>query len=229
MRLAQLARKLGLKPADVQVFLNGQDRDLELNANARLTEAQVVEVVRHFDPSREAEILQDRADQPGSSPDAELQPAESISTESPSVPVEAPEQPAVLPSEPAAEELPDVIRAPKMELPGLKVVGKIELKEPKKKTEEPLAEGDVTQGEEAKPVAQPRPERQPRRERPAPSQRPRQWSNPLEAQRQREAREREEKRARDLELKKEQRTQKYLKKVKSVPTKPVRRREEEVV
>jgi hypothetical protein len=235
MRLAQLARKLGVKPADVQAFLTTGDQNLELNTNARLTDEQVVVAVRHFDPALEATIFQEPAQgEPAADGDRGEQPTVDSDLAKPvSGSPEQIEQVSVPTFENTVDESgpeTEVIRAPKLELPGLKVVGKIELKEPKKKTE---VEGDPPQ--EATPVGDGDtiPQREPRQERPPrPVRRqapPRQWKNPLEAQRQHEAREREEQRARELELKKEQRTQKYLRKVKSVPTKPVRRREEEVV
>jgi len=237
MRLAQLARKLGVKPADVQKLLTTGDQTLELNTNARLTDEQVVAAVRHFDPVLEATIFQEPAqsDHVGDISEREEQePVNGAALEPGIDSQESVEQAIVSAFENAVDEAPEtepeVIRAPKLELPGLKVVGKIELKEPKKKTD---VAGETGQAGELKPDGEARPEREPRRERQATSSRrqasPRQWKNPLEAERQREASDREEKRKKDLELKKEQRTQKYLKKVKSVPTKPVRRREEEVV
>ena len=59
MRLAQLARKLSLKPGDIQEFLLQRNQTVELNANTRLTDEQVILAVRHFNPSLEAIIQQE--------------------------------------------------------------------------------------------------------------------------------------------------------------------------
>jgi hypothetical protein len=227
MRLGQLSRKLGLKPSDIQTFLNGIG--VESGPNTRLTDDQVLIAVRHFDPSKEASILNE-VSLPELSEEVIPVPAEQEQV--PEVHAEAlPIEEAVQTTEPAEAEapieiIPEVIRAPKLELPGLKVVGKIELKDPKKKEnpEQQPAEG-VPASPPVNPERPDRPARPIRRERPV----QRNWSNPLETQRQREAEERREKRAQELQAQKDRRTQKYLKKVKSAPTKPVRRQEETVV
>lgn len=211
MRLAQLARKLSLKPAEVHAFLAERGHVLELNPNTRITDDQVLLAIRHFDPSLEG----------GLSPEEPTVEGVPDVTDEPEVVETAPS--AEIPAEPAALEAadsqalpvePEIIRAPKAELPGLRVVGKIELKEPRKKEPEPPANDK-----------QPVPERKPTRPYRENKQQ-RSWKNPLEAERQRQAREREEQRERELELEKQRRTQKYLKKVKSVPTKRVRREDE---
>jgi hypothetical protein len=228
MRLGQLSRKLGLKPSDIQTFFGSQNQGVEAGPNTRLTDEQVLQAVRYFDPSREAGFLNETAAaEPAevvssaaavhediSVPPAELHPVDEVTEQSPIQEEEVP-----------VEDVPEVIRAPKLELPGLKVVGKIELKDPKKKEnpEQPAEESPATGG--------PAPERPDRPARPLRRERPQQrnWSNPLEQQRQREADERREKREQELQREKDRRTQKYLKKVKSAPTKPVRRQEETVV
>lgn len=223
MRLGQLSRKLSLKPSDIQSFLTEKGQVAEAGPNTRLTNDQVLLVVRHFDPSQEAAILKE-----DSAPDSV---EESAAGES--VPeVEQSQENADIGTMATApdtqsETPPEVIRAPKQELPGLKVVGKIELKDPKKKE---TAEPSASDAPETAPASAPeqrheRPARPPRRE----NAQQRTWKNPLEAQREREARERREKQKQEREREKERRTQQYLKKVKSAPTKPVRKQEETVV
>ena len=123
---------------------------------------------------------------------------------------------------PESEPLPDrieVIKAPKVELSGLKVLGKIDLPDTKKKQAEAPQENSETE--------------QPRefnRERKSPgykkTQRP--PKNPIALQREREALAAQQKREEELQLKKEKRTQNYLKKVKShQPTKAAKLHREE--
>lgn len=222
MRLAQLARKLSLKPAEIHSFLVERGHTLELNPNSRLTEDQVLIAVRKFDPSIEAAILQESATADMVEPLVEPVDLQPVVEDNPEQPDAGSEQVVSPGDESGIQVQPEVIRAPKTELPGLRVVGKIELKDPKKKettTEATEAPTEPSETTDQRPVRAVRP---PRRE-----QAPREWKNPLEAQRQREAREREEKRERQIELEKQRRTQNYLKKVKSVPTKPVKRAIEE--
>jgi hypothetical protein len=221
MRLAQLARKLSLKPGEIQEFLRQRNQTVELNPNTRLTDEQVMMAVRHFDPSMEATMKQEPPAHEVAEPVDEI-------VETPETLVETPLddfQRTAEPTEQTGAEVPypeetgttteaEVIRAPKLELPGLRVIGKIELKETKKK-ETPAALSEGTEPRSERPLRPANRERQQR-----------QWKNPLEQQRQREAQEREEKRAREIEADKLRRTQKYLNKVKSVPTKRVRRDEE---
>jgi hypothetical protein len=223
MRLVQLSRKLALKPSDIQGFLANIYPGAEIGQNSRLTDEQVLQVVRHFDPTKEGTILNEAPVQEPVEPAAEVsiveEPAQQPkSTEEAVVAVTAEAEPV---EEAPLETTPEVIRVQKQELPGLRVLGKIELKEPKKKesTDGPV---EPAESAEARPV---RPARPARREQPQ----QRTWRNPLEVQRQREIEEREERRRQQLEQEKARKTQKYLKKVKSAPTKPVRRQEETVI
>jgi hypothetical protein len=109
----------------------------------------------------------------------------------------------------------EVIKAPKIELSGLKIIGKIDLPEPKKKPEE-TAESVSSDNEQ--PKEESREKRNVRSSRP---QRPRQ--NPISLQREQEALEAQRKREEELQRQKERRTQNYLKKVKAPqPTKAVK-------
>jgi len=119
------------------------------------------------------------------------------------------------------QEKPEVIKAPKVELSGLKVLGKIELIEPKKK-EKPPAE-PVVQDTKTETQEKVRPGRKqiPIKAKKEPAQQP--WKNPIALQREREAREAEEKKREAAEREKEKRKEHYLKRVKvGQPTKPAR-------
>jgi hypothetical protein len=128
------------------------------------------------------------------------------------------------------DELPDVIKAPKMELKGLTVLGKIELPGAKKK-ETPVEETPAPEpaATEPEPSAEPPrtaaipPVRRKNnyRENNKTSERPR--KNPVALKREREAREAEERRKEESTRQKEKRTQYYQNRVKpSVPTKAAR-------
>lgn len=184
-----MARRLGISPSDIVGFLGAQDID----TNSRLDQETVTKVIGHFAP--------EKLELPIEEPEVE---------ETPAPPVAAEQS-----SEQAAEETPvEVIRVSKVELQGLKVLGKIDLPEPRKKAEPTPAE--------QQPEQQTRKEFQKRREQ-------RDWKNPLEAKRQQEARDKERKKKEQAEKQKEKRTSHYYSKVKSVPTKAVRRFEEQTV
>jgi hypothetical protein len=179
MRIGQLARQLGVSPTDISGFLAGQNIDTEGGANVRLSDDVVGKVIQHFAPEKPAEEIEQI-----------IQQEDVVEEEAPTEPLE-------------------VIRVNKVELQGLKVLGKIDLPEPKKKTEPPV------------------PPREPRKEQPKREQRA--WKNPMEQKRQQEAREKERKRKEEADRLKEKRTNHYYNKVKSVPTKPVRKIEEQTV
>ena len=184
MRISQLARSLGIPPSDIVEFLGNQNVD----ANSRLEKDVVEKVMNHFAPGKvEIPIEETDVDENPGPPTAEEQPT--------------------------METPVEVIRVSKVELQGLKVLGKIDLPAPKKKAE-------PTPGEE--PERQPRKEFQKRREQ-------REWKNPLEAKRQQESHDRERKQKEQAARQKEKRTNHYYNKVKSVPTKAVRRFEEQTI
>lgn len=219
MRLAQLARKLSVKPATIVEFLSSQGITLEDNANTKVEDEHVKAVVSHFAPD-----LFDTQPEPALAP----QPAEAEAMEETvessmeeQAPAEVTIQEELIIAAPIQEEsadantLPDVIRAPKIELTGLKVIGKIELPEKKKKEEETVSvETAETVVAEVEKKNTPR-ERSVRTDRKPKSQQ-RSNRNPLAEARERERREQEEKRKQEIERKKEIRTKNYLKKVKVV-------------
>lgn len=223
MRLAQLARKLAVKPAEITEFLAGQNITIEDSSNAKVADEYVKVVLAHFAPELMASLENQEQDE--ATPTEIPEPVE---TETAAVTDSAAMQEV---ERPIVDEEPstftEVIKPPKVELPGLKVVGKIELPEPKKKTQEEKAEvgEDVPaeEGVEANPIPiPPRPERKNRR----PSRqenKPR--KNPIALQREREEREALRSKIEQKKKEKELRTQRYLKKVSKAPQsiKPVRR------
>jgi hypothetical protein len=225
MRIGQLARRLGIPPSDILGFLANNNIEAESGTNSRLAEDSLLMVVKHFAPEKASELLQS-AEQTAPIPEAtpEVQP------------VAMEEQPSV--EEPVANEETDVPEAPvevirvaKVELQGLKVVGKIDLPQPKKKAEEDQSTEELPKEEQAvseQPSVSPRP---PRREFQKRTDRreQREWKNPMEQKRLQEAREAERKKQEQAERIKEKRTNHYYNKVKSVPTKAVRKVEEQTV
>src|SRR5882762_2328349 len=132
MRISQLARSLGIPPSDVVEFLGNQKAD----ANSRLDKEVVEKIINHFAPEKLSDILQVRSEVQTPS---EVQ-APSEEPEVKPIPEEIITEPPI--SEEQLPEVPvEVIRVSKVELQGLRVLGKIDLPEPKKK-------GEPTPGEE---------------------------------------------------------------------------------
>jgi hypothetical protein len=193
MRLAQLARKLSIRPSQIIDFLAMKQVFPEEGSNARLTHFQTEQIIAHFAPEKlneliaqdgPAELILDRK--------AENQePAQNEITES-NERLNATEE------QPAGSQKPEVIKAPKVELSGLKVLGKIELKEPRKKVSAKKDHSKKTAVEKS-------------------------WLNPIAIQREKEAREAEERRKEQAAREKERRTLHYLKKVKPIePARPLK-------
>ncbi|MCE2935388.1 MAG: hypothetical protein ACK5V5_10655 [Cyclobacteriaceae bacterium] len=213
MRLGMLARRVSKTPGEVVAFLASRQIMVDDSANGRLEEACVRLVLETFAPQRLANPAVPLAEQPGQ-----------VQTETPTT---GEPQPTGL-AEKSEEEpgtsveemppLPDVIKAPKVELPGLKVIGKIELPEPRKKEaagseEKPSAENDVAERPRPR-VDRSRAQRQDRGRPPR--------KNPVALQREREAREAEERRQQELEDQKRKKTEHYLKRVSQKVNRPTK-------
>lgn len=208
MRLGQLARKLSIRQSEIVDFLQHQNIQIEDGSNTRLEDSYVVLIMKQYAPAREEEVIAELAN--------EKQTEERIEA------VKEEDQPMpVLPE--LNDEKPEVIRVPKIELSGLKVVGKIELPEPRKKEDKSAdvefpKELTPEQKLEERPHKTDRKAIQHKKERKQRSQ-----VNPLALQREREAREAAEKRRIQAEREKEKRKQHYHNKVKTVrPAKPVK-------
>jgi len=199
MRLGQLARKLALRPATIVEFLSQHQISIESGGNTRLEDEHVSLILHKFAPELTEEKIA-----------AALKEVDPDPPAAPIPPVEQKTAPAeILPAPVLATEI-EVIKAPKVELAGLKVLGKIELPEIKKK--------EVTKSEgtaEAEPSLNPPTRRTPPPRRDRPQFPPR--KNPVALQREREAREAEEQRKNELERLKEKKSLHYLKKVKAAP------------
>jgi hypothetical protein len=218
MRLGQLARKLSVRPAQILDFLSSREIHIEDSTNTKVDDSQVPLIVRHFAPETADKILSS----------GNLEAADEVS------PLAEEPMPAIeqMPMENASAEqqadntgdtVVELIKAPKVELAGLKVLGKIEL--PEKKKPEPKIETEGS-AESDKPAELGR-QRNPRYQRPERSKTP--AKNPIALQREREARETESRRLAELEREKQKRALHYRKKVKEAPpTKRVRMVEEPV-
>lgn len=206
MRLGQLSRKLGVSTPEIIQFLASKQITISEDSNAKIEDIHAHWVTEKFAPHLIASVEEVMAEE-----------KKEIAIPVETTPVIETPSTEVTMEEPA---LPEVIKAPKIELAGLKVLGKIEIPEKKKKTDESL-EG---QPEEK--------ERKPRSERPRSTsreyqERPR--KNPVVLQREREQREAEQKRKELLAKEKEKKTNHYFNRVKPVvPTKKVRKEEETI-
>jgi hypothetical protein len=231
MRLGQLARKLSLRTGDIVEFLATNNIQIGEGSNTRIDDEHAMLAIKHFAPGMEMLLKEEEAEHQINLPTAEMpevviEDVKAIETESiidEVVSVEGTEaSEATEESSDVVTEEPALIKAQKVELPGLKVIGKIDLPEPKKK-EIPTAEteeGSVSINSDTSTELPKRKQREDRRpfEKRERNDRPR--KNPVALQREREALEDEKKKRAEAELAKERRTNNYLKKVK--PTQPVR-------
>lgn len=234
MRLAQLARKLALRPSEITEFLAAKQISVEDSSNAKVSDEHVILVFQHFAP----ELLEEAKS--GVAPSVEVEAEETVVAEeelpTPSD-ITLKEEPASITEEVAEEKIEpiEVIKAPKVELPGLKVVGKIDLPEPKKKEGEKQPEGEqeIDQPEAAqneqtdRSPHRNRKQRERRNPREQDDRRPR--KNPIALKREREEREERRKREEQKEREKELRTRRYMEKVAKnlPPPKPVKKNKSE--
>ena len=233
MRLGQLARKLAIRQTEIVQFLASNNIQIEDGSNTRLEDDHVELVLKRYAPTLELTqeqivpaFQQAEEREQLSREDRGMQSDEVLEN----VPFSEPEPANVHDvSENSETEIPEVIKAPKVELPGLKVIGKIELPEPKKK-EVPASEGDVPV-EKTEVPSEPLPRQERRSLKPNRTARtePRPRKNPIALQREREAMEAERKKKEQAEREKEKRTQHYHRKIKTTaPTKSVKLVKEEV-
>lgn len=224
MRLGQLARKLALRPSQIVDYLATQQVFPVEGSNARLSDEVTERVIQHFAPERLSEILttEEKNPEPVSIPES-IEETRAITKA-----VEKMEVAAIEPSTVAEASAvkPEVIKAPKVELTGLKVLGKIELEETKKKPSlTPESEHEVEPPKDEIPAIGKKQKRTERKEYPQRKETLKQRvdRNPIAEQRERMAREEEENRKAKAERDKEKRTQYYLQRVKTgTPTKAVK-------
>lgn len=169
MRLGQLARQLEITPGEIVNYFTQQGIEINPHPNSKLDETLEQEVLKHFQLQNEASVA---IPEPPENQEvaAEIQPAMLLTVElqstSPATTEELPDTAVEMEmgehpesedvsiayaEEPEAERAesrdapdePEVIKAPKIALRGLKVVGKIELpEEPRKK---PAAEREESE------------------------------------------------------------------------------------
>ncbi len=254
MRLGQLARKLAIIPAEIVDFLATNNIRIDESTNTRLEHEQLMLVINHFAPARAEEFNTPAADETQdipeetNSPRVEVVVPETIIPEPVITVQDIQEEMAVIEERniiPDAEQEQkiEVIKAPKVELAGLKVLGKIELPEPKKKEQKPATESAESTAPSSTPDSTGSPagdqrsdSKEGRRkshhksDRTSDQRNKRPRKNPIALQREREAHEAQLKREAEAKNEKERRTLYYQNRVKaSVPTKPARLIDEPVV
>jgi hypothetical protein len=198
MRLGQLARDLAMKPADIVSILGKNDIIIGGGTNTRLTNDQVDVVRMHLGLAMTDEIP----------PLVDDGPEDTVKSAS------DPEPNEVIPSTPE-DITPEVIRVERVELAGLKVLGKIDLPEPKKTEQDILLEGESVQQTASRHHA--------REKKRLDEKKSGRRKNPIAAQREREAEALRQKKITESAAKKERRTRRYYETVTQLPpTKPVR-------
>lgn len=147
MRIGQLARKLEISPSQIIDYLEELGIEADKGVNTKLGEAGVDSVMKKFGKMPESVESEEVSDVPAEeSIDTEEEPVEVMEEESePEIEPVQEEEPEIETGqkeekeEGKEEEEIEVIRPEKIKLQGLKVMGKIDLPEPKPK-EEPKKE-----------------------------------------------------------------------------------------
>lgn len=131
MRLGQLSRKLDIKPSEIASFIKSEfNTEVDQDLNTRLEDAHVEALEKKYGSNIRTEAEHTHVVH---SP-IEV-PHYHEATHEHAIAVESEKDPFIpLPVDPDAE----LIKAPKIKLDGLKVVGKIELPEKKQKEENPV-------------------------------------------------------------------------------------------
>jgi hypothetical protein len=217
MRLGQLSRKLNISTSEIINFLASKNIAIGEDSNTKLEDAHAHWITEKFAPHLVEAV------------DASISEENVVTEITEKSPIQVPSQTQAI-IEGTSQEvasmdeptLPEVIKVPKIELSGLKVLGKIELPEKKKKETTTVSTESPTEGTEQLPSPEPRPAT--KREW---AERPR--KNPIALQREREEREAEKKRKDKLLREKEKKTYAYLNRVKTqAPTKKSRAIEEQL-
>jgi len=220
MRLGQLARKLERSPTEIIEFLASKNIHIDDGVNNKLEASHLTLVLQQYAPTElQAQIVEDADDLA-----VELPPDASAKEEA--TLQETPSQEPIAEVDQLTPEQSDVIRAPKVELAGLKVLGKIELPDPRKKTAETPQEnsGDEPPSGEKASSGEELPKEFKKDRRNENFRKPKRIAkNPIALQREQEALAEKQKREEELRIQKERRTQNYLTKVKAhQPTKAAR-------
>lgn len=219
MRLAQLARKIGIKPAEIAAFLADNNLPIEGSSNAKVEEDQVRLVFMHYAPDLLPPVTENKPPLPEEDTVSVSNPEHiEISEDTPLV--ESDEDMKVSTSDEDGTEK-EVIKPVLVELPGLKVVGKIDLPESKKQEAETVEEDKVEAGEKKLPTKKTN-EKSGRRRNVNRENEQRPRKNIVALQREREARETLKRKLEEKEREKKLRTERYLKKVSKFTPPPQR-------
>jgi len=220
MRLGQLARKLTIRQQEIVDFFASQNITIEDNSNSRLSDDQVALIISRFASSP----LNNEPSAPRPEPIQEQPAGDDLKDESPVIDVV--ETASSVEKSDVESEIPELIKAPKIELQGLKVLGKIALPETKKKddaVQEKLPATESTDTGKRRQRTEERPNGSKRRNDIRPGK------NPIAQAREREAEEMKRKQREQAEQAKEKRTQNYHKRIKTAPpTKRARLIDEQV-
>ncbi|MEZ4947158.1 MAG: hypothetical protein R2804_16590 [Cyclobacteriaceae bacterium] len=222
MRLAQLARKIGVKPSEIATFLANKNLPIEDSSNAKVADDQLEIVLLEYAPSMLPSL---EVGEPQEMAEEKTEPtsvAERLDVPE-DIGLAETDEPSEIIIEENDETTKEVIKPVLVELPGLKVVGKIDLPEPKKKEEEE----NLKDNEEKLPIKETI--ERPRRRNVSRENERRPRKNSVVLQREREAREALKRKQEEKEREKELRTQRYLKKVKNYtpPPQPIKRKKHE--
>jgi hypothetical protein len=199
MRLGQLSRKLGISTSQIIGYLASKGIVIGEDSNAKIEDEHANWVTQMYAPHLLTEVAITISEEKAQSVEPVKEPVEIIESADTSDTIA---EPTVIADEP----LPELIKAPKIELSGLKVLGKIELPEKKKKedaTSENQQDGERKTRIDRKPAARRENEDRPRK-------------NPVALQREREEREAEKRRKEEILRAKEKKSQHYQKKVKAL-------------
>lgn len=201
MRLVQLARLLQISPSVLEEFLKHRQA-APAGAHARLADEDITAAVIHFAPEKLREILAVR--ESAEEPQSEGVSVQDTATEIDNAADNTQTAPVESPADAGDGATIEVIRAPKVELPGLRVVGKIDLPEPvKREKPETSREENPRPGRSGRQPSERGEFRQSRRRESA--------RNPVQEQRERQQREAEERRKEEIRQAKERRTLAYVK------------------
>jgi hypothetical protein len=201
MRLGQLSRKLGISTSQIISFLAAKDITIGEDSNTKIEDEHAQWVTQKYAPEL-IEAVAATISEEKVQPIMVIEPS-IIEVAEPIVVEANNESPSI-----EIEQLPELIKAPKIELSGLKVLGKIEIPERKKKEIVEATENQLTETEN-----KPRPDRRPLPNRKEFDNRPR--KNPVTLQREKEEREAEVKRREEMLRAKEKKTFHYQSKIKS--------------
>jgi hypothetical protein len=212
MRLGQLARKVGVTTDEIVRFLATTNITISEDSNTKIDDEHARWAIQKYAPQ-----LLDLA----SLPVFEEKEKPELAEEEKPEPAGQVASIITAPAEPSTDViLPDIIKAPKIELSGLKVLGKIEIAEKKKK--EPVENSSEAATSEAEKSLKNY------RARPASKEyTDRARKNPVTLQREREEQEATKRRKERLAKEKEKKTYNYLSRVKAqAPIKKLKKREE---